>query len=419
MFQIDLKSRKALYDQIIDNLKNLVDVGVLKKGESILSIRDMAKALTVNPNIVKRAYFELDTQGYLTTEKGRDWFISSPGDTSSRSEDDNIAGLYGRIHADLRELLGRGQQPVDIERLLGIGESVYIQIENLTKHFDKIRALDKLNMGIKKGSIYGLVGTNGSGKTTVIKHIAGILEQDEGYVRIGNIPAGDALQNLVVGYMSEDFYFMPGYNMKMMRTFFRNKYKKTWDDKRYDELTALFGLDDARVLSSFSHGMQKQAGFIFAICSTPDILLLDETIDGIDPIVRNYVFQQIIGDVADRRMTVLITSHNIRELDGICDTIGMINAGRMVLQRDLDDMKADIHKIHVVFSRDSLTNNYPYDELDVLHMKEVGSTDMLVVRGKEEEIKAHINKYSPLAFKLMPITLEEIFAYEREVGDDD
>jgi ABC-2 type transport system ATP-binding protein len=179
-------------------------------------------------------------------------------------------------------------------------------------------------------------------------------------------------------------------------------------------LIELFGLDESRKVNTFSQGMQKQAAFIFAICSTPDILLLDETIDGLDTTARKHVFGQIIEDVADRQMTVIIASHSIKELEGICDTIGILNNGRMVAERNLDALKANVHKIHCVFNRDARTANYPYDGLDVLHMEELGNSDLLVVRGSESDISAHLKRFNPLMFELMPITLEEIFAYEKE-----
>jgi ABC-2 type transport system ATP-binding protein len=207
--------------------------------------------------------------------------------------------------------------------------------------------------------------------------------------------------------------------MKTMMAFFKDKYKETWNDSRYRELVELFKLNENQVLGTFSRGLQKQAGFIFAISTMPDVLLLDETIDGLDPIVRKQAFGYIIEDVAGREMTVLTTSHNMRELDGICDTVGIIKNGRMAVERDLNDLRTNIQKIQVAFTQDFLSSNFPYDGLDVLHMEETGSTDLLVVRGNDEEIFNHIQQFKPLLYDHLPMTLEEIFIYEMEEKSDD
>jgi ABC-2 type transport system ATP-binding protein len=425
MFQIDLKSRKAVYDQIVDNFKRLISTGVLKVGEVLPNTGVLARTLTVNPNTILKAYLELENQGYFYTDDGQDWFVSKtpgvkpPKDESEESKREDVSALYGRIHADVQELISRGEMREDIGKLIGLGEKAYIQAESLCKKFGDIVALDNINFNVKKGSIYGLVGINGSGKTTMLKVLAGIYNQDNGIARINGMPTYGNAHGKVIGYMPEDMYFLPDYNMKMLRNFFKDKNKATWNDERYTELMELLKLNDEQTIATFSRGQQKQAGFIFAICSMPDVLLLDETIDGLDPIVRKQAFKYIIEDVADREMTVVITSHNMRELDGICDTIGIIKDGRMVVERDLNDLRINVHKIQVAFTQDFLLNNFPYDALEVLHMEELGSTDLLVVRGKEDEISAHINGFNPLVYDHLPMTLEEIFIYETEGETDD
>ena len=420
MFQLDLKSRKAVYDQIVDNFKRLVSTGVLNPGEDVPNVRDMAKALTVNPNTIQKAYLELENQKVFYTEDGQDWSIATADNDCPHSRQEEVSALYGRIHADIQELIARGEARDDIGKLIGMGQKAYIQIEGLTKRFDGgVTALENLNLNVKKGSIYGLVGVNGSGKTTTLRLLAGIFKPDEGLARINGMPAYDNEHGKVVGFMQEDMYFLPGYNMKMLKSFIADKHKATWNDKRYQELMEAFGLNEEQILSTFSRGTQKQAGFILAISTMPDILLLDETIDGLDPIVRKIAFKHIIEDVSTREMTVVITSHNMRELDGLCDTIGIIKKGHMVIERDLDDLRTNVHKLHVSFTQDFLAKNFPYDALEVLHMEETGSMDMLVVRGKEEEISAHIKSFNPLVYDHLPMTLEEIFIYETEGEKDD
>ena len=424
MFQIDLKSRKAVYNQVVDNFERLVGSGVLARGVDVPNVKELAKTLTVNPNIVQKAYFELEHKGVFYTEDGEQWIVATDDD-SSQSEDrlsrqDEVSALYGRIHSDIQELVARGELREDIGKLIGMGgEKSYIHLENLTKSFDKNRALRDLTLSVKKGSIYGLVGINGSGKTTTLKLIAGLLSPDAGLARINGMPAYDNTHGKVVGYMPEDVYFLQDYNLKRLKAFVSDKYRNSWNEDRYEKLIARFGLDDEQALSTLSRGLQKQAGFILAISMMPDILLLDETIDGLDPIVRKKAFRFIIEDVSAREMTVIVTSHNMRELDGICDTICIIKDGHMVVERDLDDMRTNVHKLHVAFTPDFLNNNFPYDDLEVLHMEELGSTDILVVRGKEEEVEAHIRKFNPLVYDHLPMTLEEIFIYETEGDSDD
>jgi len=423
MFQIDLKSRKAVYDQIVDNFKRLVDTGVLPRGEQLPNVKDMSMSLTVNPNTVMKAYLELENQGYFYTEEGQEWSVTESKGATEGDDDDvthgEVTALYGRLHANMQELIARGESREAIGHLIGMGEQAYLQVQDLSKHFDEVAALDGLNLNIRKGSIYGLVGVNGSGKTTTLRLLAGVYQPDSGTVKVDGMPAYGNSHGKVVGYIPEDSYYLPGYTMNMLRKFFSSKYKQTWNDERYQELMELFKLSETQVVSTFSKGMQKQAGFILAISTTPDVLLLDETIDGLDPIIRKQALRYIIDDVGGRDMTVLITSHNMRELDGVCDTIGIIKNGRMLIERDLDDLRANVHKIQVAFTANFLATNFPYDALDVLHMEELGSTDLLVVRGKEEEISKHIHQFNPLVHDHLPMTLEEIFVYETEGESND
>jgi ABC-2 type transport system ATP-binding protein len=391
---------------------------VLKPDERIPSVGKLAKTLVVNPTTVKTTYLELENMGYLYTDHGKEWYVTTPRAKLENPESQNtIHGLYGRIQSDIRELINQGEQLEDVEHLLGLGEKIYLKVEGLTKYYDKVKALDKFDLGIKKGSIYGLVGVNGSGKTTVVKHLANILQADEGQIAIDNMSIYEAVNKLNISYMPEETHFLPSYNLKKLSGYIKTKHKKTWDEERYQRLVEAFGLNQNQELDTFSRGMQKQGAFIIAICTSPDILLLDETIDGLDPIIRHEVYREIINDVVDRQMTVLVTSHNTSELDGFCDYIGIIERGHLVIQRNLDEMKINIHKIHAAFSSDSLTNQYPYDGLDVLYMEEFGNTDVLVVRGKKDEISEHLLSFNPLLYDHMPITLEEIFIYER-LGDE-
>jgi len=292
-----------------------------------------------------------------------------------------------------------------------------VHIENLTKNFDGFTALDRLNLNIRKGSIYGLVGINGSGKTTAIKHLAGIYRQDNGSVTINGLPVYDNAEiKAKVGFISDELYFFPHYNIRSLRRFYSGMYS-TWNEERFRHLLNMFKLDDKRKVSKFSKGMQKQAAFIFAMSIMPDFLLLDEPIDGLDPIVRRLILQEIIDDVAEREMTVLVSSHNLKEMDGICDAIGIIKSGRMVIERDLDDLKSDVHKVQLAFNDTGLETSAL--GLDVLHEESRGSIKMLVVRSSEAELVSRIKSFNPLIFDRLPLTLEEIFVYETEGASDE
>jgi len=219
-----------------------------------------------------------------------------------------------------------------------------VTVSGLKKSFDSYNALNGLDLNVKKGSIYGLVGVNGSGKTTVIKHLAGVYKADSGQILIDGAEVYDnAALKARMSYVPDDLYFFPQYNLKMLGRFYKNMYH-TWSDKRFTELTTLMELDIKRRVGRFSKGMQKQAALTLALSTKPEILILDEPIDGLDPIVRKRIFTWIIEDVADRQMTVLISSHNLKEMDGICDTVGIIKSGRTLIERDLDELKAEMQE---------------------------------------------------------------------------
>lgn len=289
-----------------------------------------------------------------------------------------------------------------------------IKIENLTKEFDGFVALNNLNLNVKKGSIYGLVGVNGSGKTTIIKHLAGVYRQDKGNIFIDNKPVYDDVSiKERVGFISDDLYFFPNYSIKTLKDFYSNLYNN-WNKDRFDMLLKLFKLDQRRTLTKFSKGMQKQVAFIFAMSIMPDVLLLDEPVDGLDPIVRKLVLKEIVDDVANRQLTVLISSHNLKEMEGICDSIGIVKNGKMLIERDLDDLKSDVHKVQVAFKDSVSKGKNKYTDLNILHIENRGSVELLVIKGKELDILNKIKSLNPLVYDILPLSLEEIFMYETE-----
>jgi ABC-2 type transport system ATP-binding protein len=291
-----------------------------------------------------------------------------------------------------------------------------IKVSNVDKSFDGHLALSNLNLNIKKGSIYGLVGTNGAGKTTLIKHVTGVLKQDKGNITIEDEPI---YENTFIkermGYIPDDLYFFSSYNLKESARFYSSLYPK-WNQKRYTHMVDRFNLDEGRKLSKFSKGMQKQAAFILTMSCMPDYLILDEPIDGLDPIIRKLVWKFIVEDVAEREMTVLVSSHNLREMEGICDSIGILNKGTMIIERDLDELKSDIHKIQVAFKDKS---DDIYEKLNILHRERRGSVELLIVRNRKDMVEDIINENDPLVFDLLPLSLEEIFIYELGGGDSE
>ena len=291
-----------------------------------------------------------------------------------------------------------------------------IKVINLDKSFDGLIALSDLNLNVKKGSIYGLVGTNGAGKTTLIKHVTGILKPDNGEILIEDT---NVFENLVIkermGFIPDDLYFFSSYNLKESARFYKSIYPN-WNQQRYDHMVKQFELSEKRRLSKFSKGMQKQAAFILTMSSMPDYLILDEPIDGLDPIIRKLVWKYIIEDVAEREMTVLVSSHNLRELEGICDSIGILAKGKMMIERDLDELKSDIHKIQVAF-KEPVDN--PYAGLNVLHKESRGTVDLLIIRNRKDLVKSIIDEKHPILFDLLPLSLEEIFIYELGGGNSE
>ena len=284
-----------------------------------------------------------------------------------------------------------------------------IKVQNVDKSFDGFKALHNLDLNVKKGSIYGLVGTNGAGKTTLIKHVTGILKQDSGSITIEDVPVYENLDmKQRMGYIPDDLYFFSSYNLKESAQFYKSLYLN-WNGDRYAQMVKRFELNEKRKLSKFSKGMQKQAAFILTMSSMPDYLILDEPIDGLDPIIRKLVWKYVVEDVAERSMTVLVSSHNLREMEGICDSIGILNKGEMMIERDLDELKSDIHKIQVAFE---IPPADPYAGLNVLHKESRGTVDLLIVRNRKDEVEKIINAGKPLIFDLLPLSLEEIFIYE-------
>ena len=284
-----------------------------------------------------------------------------------------------------------------------------IEVSNLVKTFDGFRALDGLDLHVPKGGIYGLVGPNGSGKSTVIRHITGIYRPDSGFVAVDGQPVYEnpAVKRRIA-YISDDVYAFLSANIRDMRDFYRGIYPQ-FDMQRFEALREAFPLDEKKAIRHLSKGMQKQAAFWLAMCCRPDYLILDEPVDGLDPVMRRRVWSILMGDVADHGTTVLVSSHNLRELEDVCDHVGIIDHGRVLIERSLSELQDNIVKLQVVF-RGEQSESLP--GLDILHRSTSGRVHTVIVRGSQAAITARMAEIDPLFFDLLPLTLEEIFIYE-------
>ena len=284
-----------------------------------------------------------------------------------------------------------------------------IEVKNVVKRFDGFAALDGATLSVPQGSVYGLVGPNGAGKSTIISHLTGIYRQDEGTVAINgqDVWENAALKERVAAIPDDWYYFLQS-NVRDMMRFYRGFYPK-FSMERYEKLKEVFNIDEKRAIRRLSKGMQKQSAFWLALCCKPDYLLLDEPVDGLDPVMRRQVWSLVMGDVAERGTTVLVSSHNLRELEDVCDHVGIMDHGRVLLERSLAQLQDNMVKLQVVF-QDGVTD-VPA-ELPVLHAAKVGRIHTLIMRMSAEEATARLAVYSPLLVDAVPLTLEEIFIYE-------
>ena len=284
-----------------------------------------------------------------------------------------------------------------------------IKVENVVKTFDGFRALDGLTLNVPKGGIYGLVGPNGSGKSTVIRHITGIYRQDSGIVTVDGQPVYENTDlKRRIAYISDDVYAFLSANIRDMRDFYRGIYPQ-FDMARFEALREAFPLDEKKAIRHLSKGMQKQAAFWLAMCCRPDYLILDEPVDGLDPVMRRRVWSILMGDVADHGTTVLVSSHNLRELEDVCDHVGIIDHGKVLIERSLSELQDNIVKLQVAFKPEQ---SIEISGLNLLHSQITGRGHTLIVRGSQAEITEKMAAIDPIFFDLLPLTLEEIFIYE-------
>ena len=279
-----------------------------------------------------------------------------------------------------------------------------LELKNVTKTFGNFKALDNLTMTVPRGSVYGLVGPNGAGKSTAIRHLTGIYVPDSGEITMEGQPIYEnPAVKARIGYIPDEIFYFPSATLEDMRKFYAGLYPD-FDQDLFERLYAVFDLPRKSPIRRFSKGMQKQAAFHLALCCRPDVLILDEPVDGLDPVMRRQVMSLILSDVAERGTTVLISSHNLRELEDVCDHVGIMDRGRMLLERSLADMQGATHKLQIV-------GDVPQG-LEILHESASGRLKTCVVRGAADEIAQKIAETNPAYFDVLPLSLEEIFIYE-------
>lgn len=279
-----------------------------------------------------------------------------------------------------------------------------LDVKHITKTFGSLRALDDMSMHVPQGAVYGLVGPNGAGKSTVIRHLTGVYRPDSGTVlmegqRIYENPPIKAR----IGCIPDDVFYFPSATLEDMRRYYRGVYP-AFDDELYKRLEEAFRLPKKSPIRKFSKGMRKQAAFHLTLCTRADVLILDEPVDGLDPVMRRQVWSLILSDVAERNVTVLVSSHNLRELEDICDHVGILDKGKMLLEKSLADMQGSTVKLQMV-------GEVPRG-LEVLHESASGRLNTYILRGTQEQIQAAMQTQDCPYYDILPLSLEEIFIYE-------
>ena len=279
-----------------------------------------------------------------------------------------------------------------------------LEMKNVTKTFGTFKALEDLSLTVPKGAVYGLVGPNGAGKSTAIRHLTGVYRPDCGEILMDGQPIYE--NNPIkerIGHIPDDIFFFPSATLEEMRKYYKGMYPK-FDDALFNRLNEVFQLPKRNQIRRFSKGMQKQAAFQLTIASRPDVMILDEPVDGLDPVMRRQVWSLILSDVAQYETTVLVSSHNLRELEDVCDHVGIMDHGNMLLERSLADMQGATCKLQLV-------GDVP-EGLNILHESNSGRLKTLIIRASTQETIARVQATNPIYFDVLPLSLEEIFIYE-------
>ena len=283
-----------------------------------------------------------------------------------------------------------------------------IEVKNVTKRFEGFAALQDLTMTVPTGAVYGLVGPNGSGKSTIIRHITGVYRQDAGEILVDGQPVYENPSvKARIAYIPDDVFYFPQAGVREMMQYYKGIYP-SFDTARYEKLKEVFQLDERQPIRRMSKGMQKQAAFWLAMCLMADIMVLDEPVDGLDPVMRRQIWGLLMADAAERGMTVLVSSHNLRELEDVCDHVGILDHGHLLLERSLSELQENIAKVQL-----ALPDDRPLPEgLNLVHETVSGRLRTLILRGDPDETLQKLQECEPLFLDAVPLSLEEIFIYE-------
>ncbi len=288
-----------------------------------------------------------------------------------------------------------------------------IKAQNLTKRFENFNALENISCEIGEGMIYGLVGSNGAGKSTLIRALTGVYRPDGGEVTLdGEKVFDNPRAKSRIAYVPDELFFLPNASMHRMSLLYES-YFPHFSRARYEELAARFDLDLRKPVNTFSKGMRRQAATALSLATRADYVFFDETFDGLDPIMRTLVKNIVCEDMLERGATTVITSHSLRELEGICDNLAFLHKGGLVLQSDVQTLKCERFKIQIAFNYDY--DRTLFDGIDLVSFEKHGSVSSLIVKGEKEAISARLSALSPVLLDILPLTLEEVFTYEMEV----
>lgn len=289
-----------------------------------------------------------------------------------------------------------------------------IEAKNVSKIFDQVVALDDITAKIEEGHVFGLIGTNGAGKSTFMRCMCGVLKPEKGEILIDGKPVFDNPEvKREIFYISDDQYFYKsGTPMDVLKLY--TSCYPGFDVAKWQELMNKFGLDSKRKINTFSKGMKKQLSVLYGICANTKYLLCDETFDGLDPVMRQAVKALFVKEMDERGLTPIIASHNLRELEDICEYVGLLHRGGILLEKDIDDMKLNIHKLQCVIKDEGMLESIK-ESLDVVSIENRGSLYTITIRGKQEEITDFMRGINPIFYELLPLSLEEIFISETEV----
>ncbi len=283
-----------------------------------------------------------------------------------------------------------------------------IEVKELVKSFDGVRALDGLTLTVPTGAVYGLVGPNGAGKSTLIRHLTGIYRQESGTLTVDGVPVYEHPEvKARIAYIPDDVFYYTSADIRDMMRFYQSQYPG-FDAKRFEALGEILRLDRRRPIRKLSKGQQKQAAFWLALSQRPEILVLDEPVDGLDPVMRRQVWSLLLADVEAYGTTVLVSSHNLRELEDVCDTVGILDHGKMLLERSLSELQENLVKVQLAYGDGGALPA----GLSILHQSQTGRLQQLILRGSAEAVRERLEATKPLFLDLLPLSLEEIFIYE-------